>query len=62
MNYNFTTPARVIRVSSLLAAAFLALGAVSLGVGAARIDIIGLLGNLSSGLSLSETDRAILRR
>jgi len=60
MSYNFTTPARVIRVSSLLAAAFLALGVVSLGVGAARIDIIGLLGNLSSGLSLSETDRAIL--
>jgi len=60
INYNVATPTRVIRVSALLAAVFVALSAVSLGVGAAKIDVIALLRDSTAGLSLSESDRAIL--
>jgi iron complex transport system permease protein len=60
INFNMTTPARVVRVSSALAAVFVALSAVSLGVGAAKIDVMGLIRDTLAGLSLSESDRAIL--
>lgn len=60
INYSMTTPARVIRVSALLAAVFIALSAVSLGLGAARLDVISLIRDWLTGLSLTEPDRAIL--
>lgn len=60
INCSVTTPARVIRVSSLLAAAFVALGAVSLGVGAAKIDILALVRDVMGGSGLPESDRVIL--
>ncbi len=60
INLNVTTPARVIRVSAMLAAVFVALSAISLGLGAAKIDVLGLLRDMTAGLTLSESDRAIL--
>lgn len=60
INFNATSPARVIRVSALLAAAFVALSAISLGVGAAKIDVLGLLRDSMGGISMPETDNAIL--
>lgn len=60
MGYNVTTPIRVIRVSSMMAAVFVALGAISLGIGAAKIDILGLLRDSAGGAGLPEADRAIL--
>ncbi|MEN6466197.1 MAG: iron chelate uptake ABC transporter family permease subunit, partial [Syntrophaceae bacterium] len=60
INLNVTTPARVIRVSAMLAAVFVALSAISLGLGAAKIDVLGLLRDMTAGLNLSESDRAIL--
>lgn len=60
MEYNLTTPARVIRVSSVLALVFVALGAVSLAVGAAKVDMAAAFWGLWEGLSLPESEKAIL--
>ncbi len=60
INYNAASLTRVIRVSTLLAAAFVALSAISLVVGAAKIDVLGLLRDLRGGAGLPEADKAIL--